>query len=147
MVFEGDSLKGYRIDVKNDKVVKIDLPNVEERKVGKWVRKLIRNDKGGCIGAEMICSCCNKDNRHDEYMDYCPNCGAEMRGNEMDKQQAKHILKNTGYIGNEVGVAFDVAIKSMDKLEKIEQIVNNYDGSMYSMKQQFNEIQKVLEKE
>lgn len=42
----------------------------------------------------------------------------------MDKKQAKQILKNTGYIGNEVGVAFDVAIKSMDKLEKIEQIIN-----------------------
>ena len=42
----------------------------------------------------------------------------------MDRQQAKHIIKNTGYIGNEVGVAFDVAIKSMDKLEQIEQIVN-----------------------
>lgn len=41
----------------------------------------------------------------------------------MDRQQAKHIIKNTGYIGNEIGVAFDVAIKSMDKLEKIEQIV------------------------
>lgn len=46
----------------------------------------------------------------------------------MDKQQAKHILKNTGYIGNEVGVAFDVAIKSMDKLEKIEQIVNEWNN-------------------
>ena len=45
---------------------------------------------------------------------------------KMDKQQAKHILKNTGYIGNEVGVAFDVAIKSMDKLEKIEQIIEQY---------------------
>lgn len=44
----------------------------------------------------------------------------------MDKQQAKHILKNTGYIGNEVGVAFEVATKSMDKLEKIEQIVNDW---------------------
>lgn len=55
---------------------------IEKRKVGKWTRKPIRNDKGGCIGAEMICSCCNKDNRHDEYMDFCPNCGAEMRGTE-----------------------------------------------------------------
>lgn len=54
-------------------------PVTPTRKVGKWIRKPIRNDKGGCIGAEMICSCCNKDNRHDEYMDYCPNCGAEMR--------------------------------------------------------------------
>jgi hypothetical protein len=56
------------------------LVEIEERKVGKWIRKPIRNDKSGCIGAEMICSCCNKDNRHDEYMDFCPNCGAEMRG-------------------------------------------------------------------
>lgn len=46
----------------------------------------------------------------------------------MDKQQAKQILKNTGYIGNEVGVAFDVAIKSMDKLERIEQIVNKWNN-------------------
>lgn len=60
------------------------MPTVEERKAGKWIRKPIRNDKGGCIGAEMICSCCNKDNRHDEYMDYCPNCGAEMVGAEND---------------------------------------------------------------
>ena len=42
----------------------------------------------------------------------------------MDRQQAIKILKNTGYIGNEVGVALEVAIKSMDKLDKIEQIVN-----------------------
>lgn len=63
----------------------------------------------------------------------------------MDKVEAKHILKNTGYIGNEVGVAFEVAIKSMDKLDKIEQIVNNYDGSIPSMIKQFSEIQKVLE--
>ena len=34
-----------------------------------------------------------------------------------------------------------------EKLDQIKQIVNNYDGSMYSMIQQFNEIQKVLEKE
>lgn len=53
-------------------------PVTPTHKVGKWIRKPIRNYKGGCIGAEMICSCCNKDNRHDEYMDYCPNCGCRM---------------------------------------------------------------------
>ena len=46
----------------------------------------------------------------------------------MDKQQAKYVLQNTGYIGNEVGVAFEVATKSMDKLEKIEQIVNDWNN-------------------
>ena len=34
-----------------------------------------------------------------------------------------------------------------EKLDQIRQIVNNYDGSMYSMIKQFNEIQKVLEQE
>lgn len=62
----------------------------------------------------------------------------------MDKQQAKHILKNTGYIGNEVGVAFDVAIKSMDKLEKIEQIIEQYQFYKFDG---FLKIKEVLEKE
>ena len=48
-------------------------------KTGHWIRELIRNEKGGCIGAKMICSECEKDNKHDEYMNYCPNCGAKMR--------------------------------------------------------------------
>ena len=33
----------------------------------------------------------------------------------MDKQRAKYILKNIGYIDNKVGAAFEVAIKSMEK--------------------------------
>lgn len=65
----------------------------------------------------------------------------------MDKQQAKHILKNTGYIGNEVGVVFEVAIKSMDKLEKIEKIVNSYDGTMTTMIYLYSKLQEVLEQE
>lgn len=77
--FFGGALRKLEMFDRIDK----ELPPVTPiHKVGKWVRKPIRNDKGGCIGAEMICSCCNKDNRHDEYMDYCPNCGADMRGSE-----------------------------------------------------------------
>ena len=37
MVFEGDSLKDYKLDFKDDKLVKVELPSVEERKVGKWI--------------------------------------------------------------------------------------------------------------
>ena len=48
------------------------------RPKGHWIRELIRNEKGGCIGAKMICSKCGNDNKHDEYMNYCPNCGAKM---------------------------------------------------------------------
>ena len=56
------------------------LPSVkpQEPKTGYWTRKLIRNEKGGCIGAKMICSRCDNDNKHDEYMNYCPNCGCCM---------------------------------------------------------------------
>ena len=72
------------------------------------------------------------------------------RGNEMDRQQASKILKNTGYIGNEIGVAFDVAIKSMDKLDKIEQIVSdwkngNIEGNDTILA--FHMIKEVLENE
>ena len=63
----------------------------------------------------------------------------------MDKKQAKYILKNTGYIGNEVGVALEVAIKSMDKLDKIEQIV---DEEMQIMESDLLwKIKEVLEQE
>lgn len=50
----------------------------QEPRKGHWIRELIRNEKGGCIGAKMICSECDNDNKHDEYMNYCPNCGCRM---------------------------------------------------------------------
>lgn len=59
-------------------------PVTPTRKVGKWIRKPIRNDKGGCVGAEMICTCCGKDNECDKKFKLCPNCGAEMKGVEDD---------------------------------------------------------------
>ena len=55
-------------------------PVTPKKKTGRWIRELIRNEKGGCIGAKMICSECGNDNKHDEYMDFCPNCDAEMKG-------------------------------------------------------------------
>ena len=59
--------------------VREELPSVKPQpKTGHWIRCLIRNEKGGCIGAKMICSECGNDNKHDEYMIYCPNCGAKM---------------------------------------------------------------------
>lgn len=66
----------------------------------------------------------------------------------MDKAEAKNILKHTGYIGNEVGVAFEVAIKSMDKLDKIEQIYRQWyeigdDADCWA----FREIGKILEQD
>lgn len=59
-------------------VEQLSSVNPQEPKTGYWTRELIRNEKGGCIGAKMICSRCDNDNKHDEYMNYCPNCGARM---------------------------------------------------------------------
>ena len=59
------------VEIKNEE-------NINNKETYTWKRELIRNEKGGCIGAKMICPKCNKDNKHDEYMAYCPNCGAKM---------------------------------------------------------------------
>lgn len=54
------------------------LPPVNPQpKTGHWIRELIRNERVG-FSAKMICSICGNDNKHDEYMNYCPNCGAKM---------------------------------------------------------------------
>ena len=61
-----------------DKYADQELKTYQEPTTGHWTRCLIRNEKGGCIGAKMICSKCGNDNKHDEFMNYCPNCGAKM---------------------------------------------------------------------
>ena len=66
----------YAIEVRRD--IEALPPAAPKQKIGKWIREPIRNEKGGCIGAKMICSECGHDNKHDEYMDYCPNCGVKM---------------------------------------------------------------------
>ncbi len=86
MVFEGDSLKDYRLDFKDDKLVKVELPNIQERKVGEWCKQ---NDDyfdwyecsecGYGSEGEMQYS-----SEYDVRTKYCPNCGAEMRGAEND---------------------------------------------------------------
>ena len=64
-------VKGFELGLKK-------APTTPQSKTGHWTRELIRNEKGGCIGAKMICSECGNDNKHDEYMPYCPNCGVRM---------------------------------------------------------------------
>lgn len=66
----------------------------------------------------------------------------------MTKEQAIKVLKSTGYIGNEVGVAFDVAMKSMKKLGEIEQIIKQHDNdSMPENYWYIYKIKEVLKKE
>ena len=60
-----------------------DLPPVTPaHKTGRWIRKPIRNNKGGCVGAKMICTCCGKDNECGRKLNYCPNCGAKIESEE-----------------------------------------------------------------
>ena len=51
-------------------------PTIEERKKGKW----IRGDAEKLIGSQR-CSICHKAcYKGNDYFNYCPNCGADMRG-------------------------------------------------------------------
>ena len=60
-----------------------DMKPVEpETPKGEWVVELINNPKSilnGCVKA-MFCSVCGK--RFGFRTDFCPNCGADMRGGE-----------------------------------------------------------------
>ena len=49
--------------------------------------------------------------------------------------------------GNLCKAYTDYILCEMAKLERIEQIIEDYDGSTVSMIKQFSEIQKVLDKE
>jgi hypothetical protein len=62
-------------------IASLPAANVQP-KHGHWSKKLIYNKFASCIGSMMICSECNKDNKYDKRMDYCPNCGAKMDGKE-----------------------------------------------------------------
>lgn len=54
----------------------IGLPSVQpERKKGKWIDK-----SGGIEGAWNYCSVCGE--QAIDLYDFCPNCGADMRGEE-----------------------------------------------------------------
>lgn len=56
------------------------LVDIEERKVGKWIEleDFDCSDRGEYLVKCSICDTCNGYSK----TDYCPSCGAEMRGNE-----------------------------------------------------------------
>lgn len=64
--------------LKCNKEIRLALRNMPsaqpERKQGKW--------KDFC--GSYQCSCCNMTNAYEE--NFCPNCGADMRGNTDDKK-------------------------------------------------------------
>lgn len=60
---------------------------------------------------------------------------------EMKQHRNSFMKKSTPYR------QLNRAIKQLERLEQIEQIAKEYDGSTPSMIKQFSEIQKVLEQE
>lgn len=53
----------------------LDAPTIEERKSGKWI-----DNSDGIEGAWNYCSVCGE--QAIDLYDFCPNCGADMRGEQ-----------------------------------------------------------------
>jgi len=79
--FEGYS--SYSLDVISDYLKKYFMPSAQpERKKGKWIYEGVRGRFPACR-----CSVCGNVENADWAMisgkvNYCPNCGADMRGKE-----------------------------------------------------------------
>lgn len=71
--------------LKHSKHYNCPLVEIEERKVGKWIgdKAYPICEKCGCNIYEKYISCSDYAEIIAK-MDYCPNCGAEMRGAEDD---------------------------------------------------------------
>ena len=75
IVEEGQQSKRYKIgdfwELNRDEIWRVidDLPTIEERKTGKWID----------MDDHVMCSCCGATH-YGADKNYCPNCGAYMRG-------------------------------------------------------------------
>lgn len=78
-----DSVGRMLIDVFNLDVYINGRPTIEERKKGKWMPRYDEEDYPlGCR-----CSVCNETYvMPDGWANFCPNCGADMRGEEDEMQ-------------------------------------------------------------
>lgn len=56
------------------------VPTVEERKKGKWEHETVSGVEGIFKLSSCFCSVC--DCHVEQEANYCPNCGADMRGEE-----------------------------------------------------------------
>ena len=63
------------------------MPTIEERKTGKWIDGKVKHIENGELRNVRECSECGSSyfvydnyNSVDEIPNFCPNCGADMRG-------------------------------------------------------------------
>lgn len=54
------------------------MPTIEERKKGEWNTDKESPEYATC----SVCGHCDWDCTESEYFNFCPNCGADMRGEE-----------------------------------------------------------------
>ena len=80
-------LKDRMSDKKNGKPLTDrinDLPSAQpERKKGRWI--ITKTERGwNCAEypTEVTCSNCNYIEDYQKALDFCPNCGADMRGEQ-----------------------------------------------------------------
>ena len=75
---------GYALSA--DEVAKAveNAPTIEERKRGRWVA-IVKGERGYSAG-DFRCSVCDDPCKCYHLTNFCPNCGADMRGeaNEID---------------------------------------------------------------
>lgn len=57
-----------------------NAPTIEERKKGKWKRAYLDHEAMGERPSILYCSICNQCIAYPT--NYCPNCGADMRGEQ-----------------------------------------------------------------
>lgn len=56
------------------------MPTIEERKKGKWLKSYADHEAFGVRPFFRYCSACNESTVFP--YNFCPNCGADMRGEE-----------------------------------------------------------------
>ena len=70
-------------------VHELDLaPTVEERKKGEWEHETVSSVEGIFKLSSCFCSVC--DCHVAQEANFCPNCGADMRGEEDGKKTKRH---------------------------------------------------------
>ena len=84
IVEEGQQSKRYKVgdfwELNRDEIWRAidDLPTIEERKTGKWNTDKESPEYATC----SVCGHCDWDCTESKYFNYCPNCGADMRGEQ-----------------------------------------------------------------
>lgn len=71
--------KTIPVDEAIDQLERVQAEQPSAQKTGKWIE---REDPFGFFDTIPVCSECGHTTKMRERYNYCPNCGADMRGDE-----------------------------------------------------------------